>query len=671
MIADGDVGRTNTGALADCSTGDVSIVQIFARSTLFVDFILKKLSMDKETSSQAVSDPALKEPITRENELLRDNFELGDHPVSKEEPLKDRLWLFEVFSWLLCTLGLVAIAIILSVTQDKPVPSWTAHNRHTGVKFTVTINSVISLFSTLVKSTLLIPVVASLHQLKWIWFKDERPLAHIKMFEGAGKGPLGSVILIWTLRGRALACLGAFIVIASLGVDFTLQQLVTYPLRPAERGSAAVARSNAYSGVRPGALTGTPAVELPMLTAAYRGAYNFNATDLFLPTPNCSTGNCTWPEIYTSIGVCGVCNDITTLLNVSCSTYNYETIETDENGNITGRTVVGAPIPYCNFTLPGGQGISGNLQYPITLQVNDSAAGGDSYFSNGMSAHFTSFTIIRATPTNMQDSVNDTTRQWYNFTNVNATECGFDVCVKKYASSMNNTIFTETILDTFTNTTDLSISDAQGTVKSVIIQPQSTWTNHSDAKDANIFEIDPLTMIGLRFMFAPSSSNSFWDGAAYDDGAGHVSADSDIVSYLSNLDNNGTSGMIDSIAAAMTKRMREAPGNEAVGLGSEATGILSQDVPYVNVRWGWISFPASLVFLAFLFLVMTIFENTRKGAMLWKSNSLANFYHPLTKDGRDTLQTGQNAAEAEEIAEKMQVQWRKTEAGYRLVQRHE
>jgi hypothetical protein len=137
-------------------------------------------------------------------------------------------------------MGLIAIVIILGVTQNKPVPSWTAHAKGTKVRFTVTINSVISLFGTLVKSTLLIPVVASLHQLKWIWFKNERPLSDIKLFEGAGKGPLGSAILVWNLRGRKLACLGAFIVIASLGMDFTLQQLVTYPLRPIQRGTASL-----------------------------------------------------------------------------------------------------------------------------------------------------------------------------------------------------------------------------------------------------------------------------------------------------------------------------------------------------------------------------------------------------------------------------------------------
>lgn len=126
----------------------------------------------------------------------------------RREPLKDRLWLFEVFAWCLSAPGLAAIAVILVVTEDKQIPTWSRKDPRTCVNFEVTINSVTSLFSTLLKSTLLIPVVASLHQLKWLWFKEERPLADVSMFEGAGKGPLGVVMLIWQLRGRAVACLG-------------------------------------------------------------------------------------------------------------------------------------------------------------------------------------------------------------------------------------------------------------------------------------------------------------------------------------------------------------------------------------------------------------------------------------------------------------------------------
>ena len=268
----------------------------------------------------------------RVEERPRDDIELQDSSQTTREPLKDRLWLWELFAWLICALGLAAIAIILAVTEGEPIPTWTARASPQGRSFTVTVNSVISLFSTLVKSTLLIPVVASLHQLKWIWFKEERPLTHVTVFEGAGKGPLGSVMLIWTLRGRALACLGAFIVIASLGIDFTLQQLVTYPFRATPIGNGtigttsperqhypmncadfALARSNIYSAFQQEVEGGNPVVEMPLRAALYRGVYNFGESQ-FLPSPDCTSGNCTWTQPYLSIGVCSRCTEVTNLI---------------------------------------------------------------------------------------------------------------------------------------------------------------------------------------------------------------------------------------------------------------------------------------------------------------------------------------------------------------------
>ena len=71
--------------------------------------------------------------------------------------------------------------------------------------------------------------------------------------------------------------------------------------------------------------------------------------------------------------------------------------------------------------------------------------------------------------------------------------------------------------------------------------------------------------------------------------------------------------------------------------------------------------------LALVFLVAAMIENARNGAMMWKSNALAAFHHPLTKEGRAKLQTASTAAQAEDIAKDMTVKWQKTDVGYRLV----
>lgn len=53
--------------------------------------------------------------------------------------------------------------------------------------------------------------------------------------------------------------------------------------------------------------------------------------------------------------------------------------------------------------------------------------------------------------------------------------------------------------------------------------------------------------------------------------------------------------------------------------------------------------------------------------MLWKTNALAPFHHPLTKEGRVRLQTASSPAQVEEVAKELSVKWERTEAGYRMV----
>lgn len=54
-----------------------------------------------------------------------------------------------------------------------------------------------------------------------------------------------------------------------------------------------------------------------MFSALYRGLYNFgsvDAVDSFLPKTDCPSGNCTWLEPYSTIGVCGRCTDVTAMM---------------------------------------------------------------------------------------------------------------------------------------------------------------------------------------------------------------------------------------------------------------------------------------------------------------------------------------------------------------------
>lgn len=158
------------------------------RGTLVAD------SKEPEKCELAVNTVAVIDDDDQENNL--------DQPAAQS--FVDRFWIYEFLAWLACLAGLLGVITVLRATQDKPVPNWTIkHSLHGySASFNVTINSVISLLSTAVKSTLLIPVVASLSQLKWLWFQAGNKLSDFQQFDSAAKGPLGALALIFSMRGR-------------------------------------------------------------------------------------------------------------------------------------------------------------------------------------------------------------------------------------------------------------------------------------------------------------------------------------------------------------------------------------------------------------------------------------------------------------------------------------
>ena len=64
-----------------------------------------------------------------------------------------RLWIFEILSLLLALAALAAIVITLELHHDRPLPRWPS---------LISINSLISIFTTILKACLLLPVTESM-----------------------------------------------------------------------------------------------------------------------------------------------------------------------------------------------------------------------------------------------------------------------------------------------------------------------------------------------------------------------------------------------------------------------------------------------------------------------------------------------------------------------------
>jgi hypothetical protein len=136
-------------------------------------------------------------------------------------------WLLEVLSWLFSAVCMAAIVGVLIRLKDEPLTKWALAEK-TGL----TLNAYISILSKMAGAALILPVSEALGQLKWSWFLEHsKQMWDFEIFDNASRGPWGSLLLLIRTKGRALAALGAMIMLCSLALDPFFQQVVDFPDR--------------------------------------------------------------------------------------------------------------------------------------------------------------------------------------------------------------------------------------------------------------------------------------------------------------------------------------------------------------------------------------------------------------------------------------------------------
>ncbi|OTB01112.1 hypothetical protein M426DRAFT_266618 [Hypoxylon sp. CI-4A] len=132
-----------------------------------------------------------------------------------------RSWHWEIWS-LLVALGLMVVTYcILSWYNGQRVPEWS---------FSINLNTLIALISTIIRAMMLVSVAEIISQTKWDWFSRSRPLSHMKNFDEASRSISGSLGLLFVAPGSILGVLGALITILSVGIGpFTQQAIKTIP----------------------------------------------------------------------------------------------------------------------------------------------------------------------------------------------------------------------------------------------------------------------------------------------------------------------------------------------------------------------------------------------------------------------------------------------------------
>lgn len=250
-----------------------------------------------------------------------------------------RQWWAEILNAVLMIGSLCGMVAVLYQNQDKPLPN---------LPFEISINAVVSILSTVLKASAGLILAEGISDLKWKWFRTNRSLNDLAVFDMASRGPWGCLRLLIRPRGTHLiASLGAALIILILAMDPFTQQLIRfYDCKiVSTTTSATLPRAMLYSEVGQHLQPGSWPPATPVLGVIDQGLYNPST----IKTPFiCVTGNCTFDDIYSTLGFCSTCEDMTSQLRI----FNFS------NGYNTWRTRTGEtgsePKIMVNATLPSG-----------------------------------------------------------------------------------------------------------------------------------------------------------------------------------------------------------------------------------------------------------------------------------------------------------------------------
>lgn len=103
-------------------------------------------------------------------------------------------WLWEILAVVLSLGTFSALVIILIVYNGRNVAQ---------IPQGISLNAIVSILSTISKSSLIFSISATLSQFKWLLFSGRtRQLQNLQLYDDASRGPLGSSLLLLSDKGR-------------------------------------------------------------------------------------------------------------------------------------------------------------------------------------------------------------------------------------------------------------------------------------------------------------------------------------------------------------------------------------------------------------------------------------------------------------------------------------
>ncbi|KAI0813785.1 hypothetical protein GGR55DRAFT_545392 [Xylaria sp. FL0064] len=521
--------------------------------------------------------------------------EWTEAPTASKPPISipwwDRLnsgWIPEVFSQVCSVLFLLALIILLSRLEGRPLSTWT---------IAVSPNAVIAILSIASKASLIYALGQTISLLKWLHLlKKPESLQDLQRYDDASRGPLGALRIFWTVRsGSLVVYLGSLTILLALAFEPFSQQLlhfdervITYP-----HDQAWVPFSTVYDYDAQG-VDGVSAVIVGSRDNLMKAAVVNGVYDVVKDPPfTCPGSTCTYPT-FTSMGVCSQCEDITSTIKKTQVNVTFGQLwryRTPSNLTVEASAVQDAH-----------SGFSHTLANATAIVLNSEFAGLGMPVRAGIIRFPEDQSTGRSTPENWMDTMQ-------------AYECELSFCGRRY---IGWNITNGTLAPGVDQIIKLNNSDvpADGAPWYRVLAPLNASDSLGISNENNSFQINYLDGENMADILTSVFSV-----------LGDVAANQQIgpLALYSSPDIIAT---VDNVAKGMSYRMMSGP-NSTVTF-REVYGTET----YMRVRWPWITLPAALAVASSLCLITVIVMTRQAQQLVWKSSLtpllLPDVSYPLT-----------------------------------------
>lgn len=573
-------------------------------------------------------------------------------------------WLLETISWAISAICMIGIVVTLLCLKDRPLHKWPLASSG------ISLNTFVATLSRISSAALLLPVSEALGQLKWSWFFEgqSKKMWDFEIFDNASRGPWGAFQLLLRTKGRRLAALGAAIVLFALALDPFFQQLLDFPERwTLTKDPCTLPRTTRYEPQIPEIFVGgvswvTEDANLAWVADKFfwdngtQQMESANGTRAEFPF-SCPTDNCTWPT-YETLGVCSACEDVSDLFTWAC----LET-ELDWLLNLDGSGPSGTEVEF-----PVGRAcgyfINATSEKPILMSGYSVSPDDDieeilltrtlplttpqklPLYGDG-SIHFKHYRnpILDAILVGVHDGPNSV----YRNETPAAMECILTWCVKTIQSNYGLGRYTENVTRTFINTTDGPFPWTSKPVEMedfASVEIDYIQDVVLDVTD-DIYPLDPGAAPRTNATYGVKANTAFNLNVIFDQAypsftTRQNTSSIDLTRYdtmitgppfTRHLSVNPLTGDIsrymERFATGLTNAVRAHKKSSELINGNAYT-----QETYVGVRWEWLTLPAALQLFTLVFLLLTIFQNSRnrENVGVWKTSAVATLLYGFPDD---------------------------------------